>query len=903
MGTRTRPAALFAAALALALLGPVAAQSVTSIPLDLPGEDDGAFTAAFSASGAEVLIGHLSSGTITRLDIATATVVDTVDIGSSVTILALDEAGSRLLAVDDVEDQLHVLDPGTLALLSSIPLGSISGISDLLVDDGVNRALIVGRPNMAVVDLGTSPQTLLVDLPQGVPTPEVTRRVVLSPSGTHATVFTEQATSGRLETIDLGTGAITQTLQLPSQRYMSLVASPDRSCFALTTRRTSPAQGVVLRYETASLALLSTTRINGVTNLILSGLRDDGSRAVGQAGTLALAFPATDATLDVGGPGVTRIQTGGAFGQSPNGDLSKLAYAESPSEITVADLGTGTISRAPRSRALFPFKSFWSRQGDRVGELNPFDRISVSRTAGGLVPLVEANTGFGLQFDSLAALELSEDYGRAFAIATDSDLGVWVELESGSLSTPIQLPGKPMATGQTRNGQMVLSLDRGPQLGGALIVFDPATPSTSAPIPWAGLGIEFAPAKDPGRIWMRSRQSGPDQLVLIDVAAQTILASIPLTASPFPARLEPSASRQTIAMDEARGQAFVCHPGLFTVDMVDLVNGQVQATIPIPPSIAPGAERLTIAVSPDGSRLYSATGAPFVHAYQLTAPGFPLLWSRSIINDLGSFFGPTLHTSGDVVFTDLYAPASPVSGGGPGFVALDGATGQILDAVDVGPVAGFEIQGDDVLLNLGTAFGLTRFDGSSFSPPELHPMTSGAAVETVLWDENGKGLAAGSQGAFGGTHSIEVLDLFAGRTQTACTGGTPNATGMQTMLTVSGSPYAGGVLEVRATGLAPNGMFGLLVLGDQLTAPNPIPGSRGSLCLGGLLGRFNGQVQTADASGAQSFAVNTQNLPTAAGPAMVSPGTSWTFQTWHRDTLPTGGATSNTSTAVQVTFR
>ncbi|MDF1837334.1 MAG: hypothetical protein P1V35_05660 [Planctomycetota bacterium] len=107
----------------------------------------------------------------------------------------------------------------------------------------------------------------------------------------------------------------------------------------------------------------------------------------------------------------------------------------------------------------------------------------------------------------------------------------------------------------------------------------------------------------------------------------------------------------------------------------------------------------------------------------------------------------------------------------------------------------------------------------------------------------------------------------------------------------------------------------LVLMADQLP-PNQIgyflagtgtggfvpPGSQGQLCLAGSLGRFNRnltEVQTSGAAGEFSVTIDTLNMPIASAP-VVTAGSTWFFQAWHRDLNP--GQTSNFSTLLGVSF-
>ncbi len=107
---------------------------------------------------------------------------------------------------------------------------------------------------------------------------------------------------------------------------------------------------------------------------------------------------------------------------------------------------------------------------------------------------------------------------------------------------------------------------------------------------------------------------------------------------------------------------------------------------------------------------------------------------------------------------------------------------------------------------------------------------------------------------------------------------------------------------LRAEGLQPNSMFGMLIVGSQLVPPMPAGTGVGLLCVGGSVGRLTSQVQIADANGHHVYRLDSQSIGTSIGTIAVQPGETWAFQDWHRDSNPQGMATSNTSTALSVSF-
>lgn len=158
--------------------------------------------------------------------------------------------------------------------------------------------------------------------------------------------------------------------------------------------------------------------------------------------------------------------------------------------------------------------------------------------------------------------------------------------------------------------------------------------------------------------------------------------------------------------------------------------------------------------------------------------------------------------------------------------------------------------------------------------------------------------------------SLEIVQrsAFAQLGQTVCTQTTPNSTGMLGQLDAEGFDHVfANELVLRGTKL-PVGQFALLIASRTAIPPQLVFGSAGRICVGGSIGRFNDQILPIGTStafpggGTVVFRPDLEALPQGAGTVPAMAGATWTFQAWHRDVLG-GGATSNFTSAVSVTFR
>lgn len=148
------------------------------------------------------------------------------------------------------------------------------------------------------------------------------------------------------------------------------------------------------------------------------------------------------------------------------------------------------------------------------------------------------------------------------------------------------------------------------------------------------------------------------------------------------------------------------------------------------------------------------------------------------------------------------------------------------------------------------------------------------------------------------------VDVFSFHHGSAFCGGLPNSTGATGELVLQGSVVVARDLTTLAASSLPPGSLTML-LAARAQGSGVVVGS-GLLCLTGPIGRFSAplQLQVASLAGSATFVVPLQSLPTPLGLVPAMPGDTWTFQAWHRDTLPGGNTpTSNLTQGVAITFR
>ncbi len=130
--------------------------------------------------------------------------------------------------------------------------------------------------------------------------------------------------------------------------------------------------------------------------------------------------------------------------------------------------------------------------------------------------------------------------------------------------------------------------------------------------------------------------------------------------------------------------------------------------------------------------------------------------------------------------------------------------------------------------------------------------------------------------------------------QSYCGPAVPNSSGRPAAVYACGSDeIADNYFVLFGTDL-PAGQFGYFLTSQTQGFFMP-PGSSGFICLGGNIGRYNGNVGQGPSF---SLQIDLTSIPVNP-PVAVQPGDTWNFQAWYRD----AGGTTNFTDAVAVTFQ
>lgn len=251
--------------------------------------------------------------------------------------------------------------------------------------------------------------------------------------------------------------------------------------------------------------------------------------------------------------------------------------------------------------------------------------------------------------------------------------------------------------------------------------------------------------------------------------------------------------------------------------------------------------------------------------------------------------------------------------GNTGSGGASGATNQVTPSANVDHclVSGGFTGG---IGNISTSPSFTNAAGGDYSlaagSAGIDAGDSSVVPPTVLLDLAGRGRlrddpATPDTGVSGG--QVAVVDMGAYEFQAGAVGisfcsNTLNSTGSGGLLTGRGSEIAtDNDITLTASGLPPN-QFMLLAVSASVDSIPFAGGSQGTLCLGGAIGRYNGQIVNSGAAGSVDLSLDLTSIPVPGGPAAAMAGDTWIFQGWYRDAI-FGIPVSNFTSALRVEFR
>lgn len=303
----------------------------------------------------------------------------------------------------------------------------------------------------------------------------------------------------------------------------------------------------------------------------------------------------------------------------------------------------------------------------------------------------------------------------------------------------------------------------------------------------------------------------------------------------------------------------------------------------------------------DGAHYFVSNG-PDVDRLSKVVPGRDYLWAGSNAQMFNFAIHAWAPAVGPVNMAWVQGPAFggsgfPQSKQDRAFVSQAGQTyGQGPDSRGK-RITEFELDAQGQLVSGPTTF--VEYVGPGRSTAVGLAAGPGGLYFTDFYEEQGSNPVAPGANILRVKYVGEDPEVCSALGQPYCVPAELNSSGESAVLRAAGSAIAADAdLTLQAIGL-PTNVFALCLASqtqDFVASPG---GSRGNLCLGGTIGRFNGQIVGSGASGQFSIAINTANLPAPLG--VVNAGETWNFQAWFRDFQLV--ATSNFTSGISITFQ
>jgi DNA-binding beta-propeller fold protein YncE len=841
----------------------------------------------FTPNGARLVVHNgFESGfaSLTEIDVATGTVVARSDDFVECNSIAVSPDGRIALVPEEYTGKMHVLALPGLQTIATVDLTQTTGNDHFraAVDSTGTRAVLSNDSTQRVwvVDLATATQERIIPLTGS--------QLVWDPRLGIDDRSLPVREASDVVTLDITTGLESARASVtPPGTVWRLSLSGDGTVLAALVRDVAANAFYVERFTIPGLARLGWIQVSTTSAVEYLQLDDDGDRVLlgRENGTIVLDVVS----------GVQTTLVGLGYSALLDATGTKVFGANGP-DIVVADATSGATlgSFPPRGRdfhasnwmVLSPDGRFAAATRMRSDRIEVFDL-----TGAAPVRIVDVSSGFGEEADGPYGLALTADGKRALVVGRDSD-----DLRVVTIDGPAAVLGRvtldsgPEAVALRPDGMALVVHGRGSSL--SVVDIDVLVELLRIPLPDAAYFVQ--PELQGNAAWVLVDGAASRSLVRVDTASGVVLATVTL---PGGAGVT-STGREllpTVQFDLRRARAFVASPDTGELALVDLSAASVVSTVPVRTVMEPAE----VTLRSDGSIVYHRGSTTDVSVFDVTPQGLLPRWS--------SFCGTTSPMPSQRSLLTLFGDEQHLlvlGGCTSGLTVHDASTG----AISSGPAWNGGAQhmrafGDEVWIDAsGAPIFRYRANGAVLGLTGLEGTTMGSSV-LAFAPETGRAVGLADDVANQWTPPVDrfyVLDLVQDTLQ--CTPSVPNSTGSVATLRTDGRGFAGAPLIVTVEGLQPGAMVGYLLAGSATAPPTPLGSGVGELCLGGSIARFVHQVQAADVAGRQRFVVDTAAIPTATGPMAVQPGSTWVFQSWHRDTTAGGASTSNTSTARAVRF-
>ncbi|MEM6675735.1 MAG: VCBS repeat-containing protein [Planctomycetota bacterium] len=191
--------------------------------------------------------------------------------------------------------------------------------------------------------------------------------------------------------------------------------------------------------------------------------------------------------------------------------------------------------------------------------------------------------------------------------------------------------------------------------------------------------------------------------------------------------------------------------------------------------------------------------------------------------------------------------------------------------------------------------------GGSFAASEVIQQSGGAARILALGDFDGDldvdVLKRGGEGRLAFNPGLARFG------SAICGPATANSTGDWGVVSAEGSARVTDNDVVLLAERLPASTFGYFLVASEQDLVSTVPGSQGSLCVGGAIGRLNRGAQEifrTSADGSAAVRLDLTDVPTPTGAISLTPGDTRYVQAWHRDANP--APTSNFTNGLRLSF-
>ncbi len=600
---------------------------VATIPV---GQSVGA-QVAISPDGSRAYVANFNSNTVSVIDTATNALVDTnptmagtqsISVGTHPYGVAVSPDGSLAYIANNASGTVSVIDTAANTVINTIPVGT-SPFGVAVSPDGASAYVTsLSGGTLSVIDTATN--TITATIPVG----GSPFGVAVSPDGSLAYVTNNG--SGTVSVIDTATNTVIQSI--PANSYpFGVAVSPDggRLCVAYNNaRNTVRVISLVPSQNSAPVAGVPGYTVTG-TNPTTGAVTGNLHVTDPDHDTLSYIAPVTTAK-----GGAVIVAASGSFIYTPTPEARHAASADSAGagdrqdsfSVTVKDGRGGTVA-VPVTVTISPTNEeptsapivgpVNSTTGVVNGSLNAGDldndTLTYTVTGAPMRGAVAITPGGTFSYDPTDAARLQagltpEADTDSFTVtitdahggSTDVTVaGVPVTPAEATVTATVPLPGgsAPIGIAVTPDGTRAYVANYGAGVSPSVLsVIDTETNTPVATVDVRDPASAVAVSPD-GRLLYATIAWGGSRVAVIDIDTtsdtyNTVIATIPVASDSWGLAFSPDGSR-----------AYVTNMGSNSMTIIDTRTNTVIQTVPVGGA---GSQPMGVSISPDGTRAYVA---------------------------------------------------------------------------------------------------------------------------------------------------------------------------------------------------------------------------------------------------------------------------------------------------------